>query len=292
MRKIAILADSTSDLSKELREEYGIDYCHMGVVVEDKEYVASLDYEEFTPSWIYGKMREGKRVKTVQVTVEVFNEKFEEYLKQDMDIVYVACSSALSGSCNTGRIIAEEMMAKYPGSKIACVDALSSTMNQGLVVLLAAALRNEGKSVEEIVAACEAERKNYHMIAGVETLTYLKNAGRVSAGKAFFGNLLGMKPILISNLKGENYAIKKVRGRKASIEEMANMCAAEILDSENQIVYITHSDCEEDAKLLGSLIEEKIKVKGIVYGPIGPIVGSSVGPGAIAINFKGTPVNI
>ena len=93
-------------------------------------------------------------------------------------------------------------------------------------------------------------------------------------------------------LPTENYAIKKVRGRKASIEEMVNMLSEEILDSENQIIYITHSDCEEDAKLLGSLIEAKMKVKGIVYGPIGPIVGSSVGPGAIAIGFKGTPVNI
>ncbi|MCQ2772116.1 MAG: DegV family protein [Bacilli bacterium] len=292
MRKIAILTDSTSDLSKALREEYNIDYCPMAVSVDGEEYSASLDYETFTPSWIYGKMREGSRVKTVQVTVEIFNKKFEEYLAQGMDIIYVACSSALSGSCNTGRIIAPELIEKYPGSRIVCIDALASTMTEGLVAVLAAQLRNEGKTIDEIVDTVEAEKKNFHMIAAVETLTYLKNAGRVSAGKAFFGNLLGMKPILISNLKGENYAIKKVRGRKASLEEMISMMQSDIIDPENQIIYITHSDCEEDAKTLGAILESKMKVKGIVYGPIGPIVGSSVGPGAISIAYKGQPVNI
>lgn len=287
MRQIAILTDSTSDVSKELREQYGLDYLKMAVTVDGKEYPASLDYEQYTPSWIYGEMRKGTRVKTVQVTVEEFSKKFTEYLDKGMDILYVACSSALSGSYNTGRVVAEELLANYPGAKIVCVDARDSSMGEGYLAITASEMAKEGKTIEEIAAQLESDREYIHQWAATETLTYLARAGRVSAGKAFFGNMLGMKPLLISNLKGENFAIKKVRGRKASIEEIANEVANEIVDPENQIISVMHADDEAGATMLKEAILSKITVKGVYMGIIGPIVGASVGPGTVAVYFKG-----
>ncbi len=292
MRQIQILTDSTSDLSKELREEFGIDYLRMGVTVDGKEYPADLDYAAYTPEWIYGEMRNKTRVKTIQVTVEELTKRFPEYLDKGMDIVYVACSSALSGSYNTARLFAGEILEKYPGAKIACIDSRTSCMGEGLLAIEASKLAREGKSVEEIVATLENDKDYYHQWAATETLTYLANAGRVSAGKAFFGNLLGMKPILISNLKGENYAIKKVRGRKASIEELANEVVANIVDPENQYVAVLHADDPEAAKMVKDAILAKIQVKGFYDGILGPIIGASVGPGTVAVYFKGKKLEL
>ncbi|MCQ2797374.1 MAG: DegV family protein [Bacilli bacterium] len=287
MRQIAILTDSTSDISKDLREQYGLDYLKMAVTVDGKEYPASLDYEQYTPAWIYGEMRKGTRVKTVQVTVEEFTKKFTEYLEKGMDIIYVACSSALSGSYNTGRVVAEELLANYPDAKIACVDARNSSMGEGLLAIEASELVKAGKTLEEVVATLENDRDYYHQWCATETLTYLARAGRVSAGKAFFGNMFGMKPILISNLKGENYAIKKVRGRKTSIDELATELANNIVDPENQTIAVLHADDEEAANMLKEAILAKVKVKGIYTGIIGPIIGASVGPGTVVTYFKG-----
>lgn len=292
MRQIAVLTDSTSDISKELREEFGLDYLKMAVTVDGKEYPASLDYEQYTPSWIYGEMRKGTRVKTVQVTVEEFTKKFTEYLEKGMDIVYVACSSALSGSFNTGRVVAEELLPNYPEAKIACVDARNSSMGEGFLAIEASNLAKEGKSLEEIVATLENDRDYYHQWCATETLTYLARAGRVAAGKAFFGNMLGMKPILISNLKGENFAIKKVRGRKSSIDELANEVANNIVDPENQMIAVLHADDEAAANMLKEAILAKVNVKGVYMGIIGPIIGASVGPGTVVAYFKGKKLEL
>lgn len=292
MRKFVIFGDSTCDLNKEIREKYDIDYVPMNYVLDGKEYPASLDWESHSVKEFYDEMRAGKRITTTQVPAEVFEDRFSQVLADGKDVLYIGCSSALSGSVNLALVVAKDLLEKYPEGKIRVVDALNSSFGQGIMLMRASELRAEGKSLDETADYIEANRNKVHQVAATDKLSYLKRAGRVTASSAFFGNLIGIKPIIISDAKGQNYAVKKVKGAQALKEALVNMTAEEITDAADQTVYISHADFEELAGELAARIKEKTGCKDVVLGYIGPIVGASVGPGTVNIYFKGDEVTI
>ncbi|MCF0143221.1 MAG: DegV family protein [Parasporobacterium sp.] len=292
MKDFTIFGDSTCDLTEEYRSEAGIEYLEMKFSIDDREYSADLDWKEMSPKEFYDTMRSGKRITTTQVPMETFERKFTDAITAGKDILYISCSSALSKSVNAGMVAARELMEKYPETRIRIVDSLESSFGQGLMLLKAAALRKEGKSVDETADIMEAEKLTYQQCGTVEKLDYLKRAGRVTASSAFFGNIIGIKPIIISDALGQNYAIKKVKGAGAAKEAVVQYVAENIVDSENQYIYLAHADAKETAEAYSRLITEKINCKGTVYGNIGPIVGASVGPGTIICYFVGKSIDI
>ena len=201
MSNFVIIADSTADLSKDLRCKYEIDYVRMNYVIDGVEYTASLDWENHGCSEFYNMMRNGKRILTTQVPREEYNRKFKSYLDAGKDILYISCSSALSGSINLAVIIAKELEEEYPGRRVICIDSLCSSLGQGYMLIRAAQLKEEGKSLEEIASYIEENKLKVNQFGTVENLNYLKRAGRVKASSAFFGNMFGIKPIIISDKK-------------------------------------------------------------------------------------------
>ncbi len=292
MADYIILTDSCSDLGRDVRQKYGIDYVQMNIVYGGKELPATLDWDIYTPSELYNIMRGGTRITTNQVPAESFRAAFTKYLKEGKDVVYIGCSSALSGSVNTGFVIAGELKEEYPENAVYCVDSLCSCLGEGLMAIDAAVMRGEGKSAEEVVAYLEQNKLKYRQFCAVDDLTYLKRAGRVKASSAFFGNLFGVKPILISNRNGENFAVKKIKGRKNSLDEIFNMAKSAVVNPESQIIAVMHADCEEDAAYLKKRIEEEIKPKEVYVDYIGPIIGASAGPGTVAIYCKCDEVEV
>lgn len=287
MRPFAIIGDSTCDLNREFREQLDVDYVPMNFILDGKEYLASLDWEEMSAKEFYDQMRQGKRITTTQVPAECYAEKFREYLKQGMDVLYVSCSSALSGSVNTARVVSRELMEQHPEAKILCVDALNSSFGQGIEIMWASKMRSDGSSIEEVSEFLEKNRNCVNQTAYVEKLEYLRRVGRVTASSAFFGNLIGIKPILISDAKGQNFAIKKVKGLQKTMEEVVAIIKERIIEPEDQIIYISHADTEENAEKIGQMIKDSISCRDICIGYIGPIVGASVGPGTISIYYVG-----
>ena len=287
MMDFVICVDSTADMNADMRKEYGIEYFKMGFSGDDGEREADLNWSDEQYSEFYNSMRAGKRYKTVQVPAAVFTKQMEEYLKAGFDILYIACSSALSGSVNTAQMVAGELKAKYPERQVLCVDSLISTLAQGALAIKASEMRAEGKYIEEVYAYIEENKMFCNYVSSVETLSYLKDAGRVSATSSFFGNLFGVKPILVSNALGQNEAVKKVKGRKAALAEIADILARRITDAAGQVIYITHADDYDAAKELQSLIEERVEGAVIKIGFIGPIVGISVGPGTLIASYMG-----
>ena len=282
MRPIKILSDSCCDLGKELRDKYDIDYARMNTVYNDKETVADLDFKEYTPKELYDIMRNGERVKTTQVPATEFERIFTKYAEEGYDIVYIACSSKQSGSVHTAEVVAKQIMEKTNAS-IFCIDSLNASLGEGALAIRAAEYKNQGLSVEEVYSKTMADRKKVNEYVTVHSLDALKRAGRIKASKAFFGNLLGVKPIIIADKNGDQTPIKKVKGRKNSLEEIVNLLAESITDPHNQRVYIGHADTEEEALEVKKLVEEKIGPKEIYVGYIGPIIGASIGPSAIII---------
>ena len=283
MKDYVVLTDSCSDLGKEVREGLGIDYVQMNIVYDGKELPASLDWDLYTPAELYNIMRGGTRVTTNQVPVQTFNTAFTNYLEEGKDIVYIGCSSALSGSVNTGKVVADELKEKYPDSNIYVIDSLNSCLGEGLMVIDAAKMKAEGKSAQEVAEYIETNKLKYQQFAAVDDLTYLKRAGRVKASAAFFGNLFGVKPILISNRLGENLAVKKIKGRKNSLDELVNMVKSSIVAPETQTVAVVHADCIKDAEYLKDKIQSEIGVKEVYVNYMGPIIGASTGPGTVGV---------
>lgn len=284
MRNVKIITDSCADLNVEQLSKYNIDYAKMSTVYKGVETPALLNWTDREVHELYNIMREGNRITTAQVSVEEFQRIFEKYLKQDMDIVYIGCSSKQSGSVNTGFVTAKKLMAEYEGSKIVCIDSLNASIGEGMLAIEAAKMAKNGASADEIEAHILSIRKKANQYVTVHSLDALKRAGRVKGSAAFFGNLMGVKPIIIADANGDQAAYKKVKGRQKSFEEIVALLKSTIIDSENQTIYLTHADCaKEEIDSLVEMIKKEIPCKGVEVGYIGPIVGASIGPDAVGI---------
>lgn len=292
MRKFAIITDSCSDLDKTLRENYNIDYIPMHVNFDGKEYVADLDYREISLEDYYNLMKQGVRIKTAQINANEYYPFFEKYVKDGYDLLYVACSSALSNSLTESMKASEELKIKYSECKIICVDSLTACFALGMLCIRASELRAEGKTIEETAKWIEQNKLTVNQECTVETLKYLKQAGRVSATSAFFGGLLSVKPIIISDASGINAAVEKVKGRMNSINRLVERFKVEYVSVPYQRVRVVHGDSESDGKLLLEKIKQAIPDKDVevTFGNIGPIVGATTGPGTIAVYFYGKEV--
>ena len=290
MRPVKIVTDSCSDLPKELREKYGIDYMMMNTVKDGKETPASLDWEFYSPKELYDTIRNGERITTTMVPPSEFQRYFRAELEKGNDIVYIACSSKLSGSVNVGKVEAEAILKDFPGAVICCVDSINACLGEGIVAIKAASLRDDGKSAKEIEAALLPIRNNVNQFVTVHNLNALKAAGRVTGSSAFFGNLLGVKPIIISDKVGNNTPIKKAKGRLNSLKELVALTAEGVEGIDNPTIYIAHADCEEEAKDVAEMIKESIPGARTYITYIGPIIGASIGADAIGLFSYGKSI--
>lgn len=286
MKKVKIITDSCSDLTPELMQNYGIDYAPMNTVLDGETSPALLSWTKSDVHEFYDIMRGGRRITTTQVPTEEFEKIFKKYVSEGYDIVYIACSSKQSGSVNTAHIIADKIMRENAdkNTKIICIDSLNASVGEGMLAIEAAKLASEGLPADEIAEKVKALRKRVNEYCTVHSLDALRRAGRVKGSAAFFGNLMGVKPIIIADKNGEQAAYKKVKGRQNSLNEIVSLLKSSIENPEEQTIYLAHADCDEnEVKMLVSLIKEEIGCKEIYTCYIGPIIGASIGPDAFAI---------
>lgn len=291
MREFVIFGDSTCDLGKDLRDKYGIEYVAMNFSIDDKEYVADLDFGVYSVKEHYDFMRAGKRVFTTQVPKNSFYEAFSAVLEQGKDVLYISCSSRLSASINAANLVAQELNEKAGEQRVLCVDSKISSLGQGYLLMEASKKRAEGLSVEETAKYIESIRLRVNQFGTVESMEYLRRAGRVKASKAFFGNLFGVKPIIISDVKGNNYAFKKAKGASNARATIADL-VVDAADGVYDTLLISHADCEKEADLLCQEIMKRAPFKEVIFGYVGPIVGASTGPGTLIAFTFGKEVTI
>lgn len=292
-RDYVIFTDPSSDLAPEDFKRFGLGEFRMGLLIGDpvnpREVPASIVGDDYTISEFYGWLRNNENIRTAQVTTQEFEAKMEEVLKQGKDLLYIACSSALSGSVNLGKITAQEMMYRYPDRKVVVIDSLCSSLSLGALVYHAGVLQEEGKSMDEVIKWVEDHREYSNQYCTIDTLKFMKKTGRVTGAAAFFGDIFQVKPIIISNLKGENFAFEKVKGKKKALAHIAQRAFDSIeegQDVKDAMVFVGHGDDPETAEIivghLKALGFEKIHVSYI-----GPIVGTTCGPGVVATFIVG-----
>ena len=286
-----IFTDSSTDLSKELRQKHNIKYFQMGIVIKGEPKQADMDWEVYSPEELYSWIKNlSNHCKTSLVTYGEYLEKTEAELKEGRDVLYIACTTALSGSLNTFRLVKEELQEKYPDRKIIGLDGKRANMALGLIVLHAAELQEQGKDIDEVVKWIEDNQQYFHEVGSLETLTYLKAAGRVSGAAAFFGNLISLKPIIMFDVHGHNYVFKKVRGSKAALEASFEYIK-ENINERTKVCYVGQAMAKDAQAYFKKRIEEELHIPVKEFW-IGPIVGISCGPGMYGVFFEGKEVTV
>ena len=282
-----IFTDTSSGMSKELRQKYNIEYFRMGLVVDGKDYYGDLDYEDFSREELYGWVKDPNIViRTSLVTPVEFESKMEKYLKKGIDILYVACTDALSGTRNTFELLKQDLMDKYPGRKIISINSCRAEMALGLMVIEAAKLKEQGKSLEETVEYIEEQKQYFHQVGSIDTLKYLKAYGRVSGAAAFFADTLNIKPLIMADIHGNNYTYKKVHGAQKAMAGCLEYVKDNMVEGVTDVVYIGETMPTDAKAYLKKHIEEDLHLKTEEY-IISPIVGVCCGPGMYGCWFKG-----
>lgn len=285
MSDFVIFTDSGCDISPEILSEWGVS--HRGLNFrfdgEDKEY----SNNDMTSDEFYKRMREGAVAKTSAVNVETFERAFEDILKEGKDILYIGFSSGLSTTYNSGRIAATQLADKYPERKILTVDTLAASAGQGLILKLALDKKNEGATIDEVAAFTDDIKFKISIWFTVDDLVYLKRGGRVSPTAAFFGNMLGIKPILKMDEEGHLIPNSKVRGRRTAIAALADKYGELSTDLGGANVFISHGDCISDAQYLADLLKERYGATVDLITNVGTVIGAHSGPGTLALFFVG-----
>ena len=285
MNEYIIFTDSCCDVSPELLAQWGVPYANMTFSFdgEDKEYINT----DITNKEFYDRMRQGACAKTAAINADAFAKAFKPILEEGKDILYVAFSSGLSTTVNSAHMAAEDLKESYPDRKIVIVDTLAASAGGGLMVYMAVTKKNEGASIEENAAYIESLIPQHCIWFTVDDLEYLKRGGRVSPLVAFAGSVLGIKPILQMDSEGHLIKVGTARGRKKAIETLANKYDELSYEEKNTPIFVSHGDCEEDAKQLVALLKERHGAEVTLLTEIGPVIGSHSGPGTIALFFIG-----
>lgn len=284
-RMFTLTADSTVDMPESYLKEHEIDIASLGFSINGGFYRDGDP--EMSGKKFYDLIRSGAVSTTSQVNVDEFTQFFEKALKRGKDILHVAFSSGLSGTCHSAVIAAKDLEEKYPERKIYVVDSLCASMGQGLLLDFAIGMRDNGKTIEETVQWLEDNKLKLCHCFTVDNLVYLQRGGRISKLTAVVGGLLNVKPILHVDNNGKLVSIGKVRGRRQSLDALVDMME-KLQDGPQKKVFICHGDCEEDARYVADLIKKRFGVTDILYNCIGPVIGGHSGPGTLSVFFMGT----
>lgn len=282
-----IFTESTGDLTPALIEAADLRVLPMAFTLDGKEYRNYPDGREMSSHDYYEKLRAGSLCTTSQVTMLEFQQAFTPVLEAGQDILYLAFSSGLSGTYQSGCIAAEELKEKFPGRRIVCVDSLQASMGEGLFCYLVGKKRCQGADLD---TAADYARQIAPQVCAwftVDDLMFLKRGGRVSGAAAVAGTLLGIKPVLHVDEEGHLIPKEKVRGRRASLDALVKHFEATALDKTGGTVFISHGDCADDARYVIDKLRA-LGVKEIEMGDIGPVIGAHSGPGTVALFWLGS----
>ena len=282
-----IVTDSSADLTDELLQEYGIHIVSLSFRVGGEEFPCYVQGQKTDYKQFYDRMRKGEMVDTSLIDMSTCRDIFEGILKRGNDVLYIGFSSALSGSYNAGAMVAESLRGAYPERRIATIDSLSASMGEGLLVYYAAEQRRDGKSMDEVSDWLIENRLHLCHWFTVDDLFHLKRGGRISAATALVGTMLGVKPVLHVDDEGKLVAVGKVRGRRKSLETLVDEMEKTCTNPTEQLVFISHGDCVEDAQHVERLVRERLKVKDVQINYVDPVIGAHSGPGTVALFFLG-----
>lgn len=289
MRKYVITTDTTSDLPYSYIKEHGIGIQPLYYSLDGIVYGGDDGEDGLSPEVFYAKMRKGQLPNTMATNPDIVKKTFKNYTDQDIEVLHISFSSALSGSCNNAQIVAREIGEEDPNAKIIVVDSLSASLGEGLLIHKAVMLKEAGKSIEEVVDWLENNKLHLCHQFTVDDLRHLHRGGRVSKTTAIIGTMINVKPILHVNNEGRLVPLSNVRGRKKSLITLVDNMEKQIVgyEDQNDIVFISHADALHDAEFVADKVKERFGIHKAMINFVSPTVGAHAGPGTIALFYMG-----
>jgi DegV family protein with EDD domain len=281
-----LMTDSGSDLPCAYYGEHDVTmlsiYFSFGDKTVPDDAGQSMTYADF-----YRALREGAMPTTSMVTPEDYTRVFEPVLASGRDILYLAFSSGLSGSCEGALMAAEELAKKYPDRRAVVIDTLCASLGQGLLMDYVVRQARAGRSLDEVRAWVEENKMHVNHLVTVDDLMHLHRGGRVSHTSAIVGTLIGIKPMIYLNREGKLIVDAKKRGRRHALDRLVEWMAEYTDSAEFDAIAVSHSDCEADAQYVAKRVCERYRVGRVIINHIGAVIGSHTGPGTVALFFLG-----
>lgn len=283
---------STADLSREHFESIGVHYVCFHYSLDGVEYLDDLGQSVSFPDF-YAAMANGAETSTSQVNISEYLDYFTPFLEQGLDILHLTLSTGISGSYNSAVSAAAIAGERFPDRKIYIVDSLGASSGYGLLMDTLAAKRDEGMDIDELRDWAEENRLRLHHWFFSTDLTFYVKGGRISRAAGIFGGLLNICPLLNMDDLGRLIPREKIRTKKKVIRAIVDrmeQTADNGLDYSGKC-YISMSACEEDAREVARLVEERFPhLNGkVIINNVGTTIGSHTGPGTVALFFWGEP---
>ena len=281
-----ILTDTSANLDTAVLQQRNIHVIPFHFYVDGQSHFCE-NTAKFDGKAFYDAIRAGARSTTSQISPQAYIDEMTPMLAAGDDVLFVSMSSGISGSFAASQVAAKHLSAEFPPRKIRLVDTRGASLGEGLLALRAADMRDASADIDETADAVFALHRNMCQIFTVEDLKYLRASGRVSGAAALVGSILQIKPLLKGDDEGKIVCFSKLRGRKRSIQAMAERYDELVKDAQAQMVGIAHADCPEDAEMLATLLQRNHPPREIMTVVYEPVTGSHVGPGALALFFLG-----
>ena len=283
----SIVTDTSANLPTPWLKENGVAAVPFSYYIDGREYRCT-DTERFNGKKYYSAIREGTKVSTSLISPSGYADYFRVPLEKGEDLLFIGMSSGISGSFQAAQVAARNLAEMHPDRKILLVDSIGASLGEGFLAVKAVEMRNAGLSIEETAAAVEDLKLGMCQVFTVDDLLYLHSTGRLSNAKAVIGSVLNIKPLLKGDGAGRIVSFAKTRGRRRSIEAVADNYDRLVTGAAEQTVGIAHADCPEDAETLCALLRRNKPPKDILVVDYEPVTGAHVGPGALALFFFGS----
>ncbi|NGM17285.1 DegV family EDD domain-containing protein [Eggerthellaceae bacterium zg-893] len=283
-----LIVDSCCDLPFEVVNREGIELVKFPFIMDGEERLDDLG-QTLSPRDFYHAMRAGAEPSTAQVPMAVYQETFRRALESGVPTVYLCFSSGLSGSFDVAALVLESLKGEYPDGKLYLVDTKLASVAEALLVYEAIRQRDRGLTAEELVTWAEEARYFIDEAFMVDDLEALRRGGRIPATVAYAGSKLDVKPLLTITSDGKLTLMGVARGRKKGIKQLADYYAKQAARSgPEQCVVIGNADCPKDAERLKDALAKIDANLLFLESSIGPVIGSHVGPGMVAVVFWGS----
>jgi DegV family protein with EDD domain len=278
MAHIKIVTDSTADIPMDVREKLGIVVVPLKVIFGNDTFYDGVDIGS---AEFYQKLAQAEELPTTSQPSPVeFMDIYKNFSDQpDTVVLSFHISSALSGTYQSA-MLAKSLLEDQ--TKITILDSKSASYGLGMLVVAAAEAAHAGKSVDEIMALVGQLRNETRIYFIVDTLEYLYKGGRIGKASAMFGSLLNIKPILTIDDGGEVDSVDKVRGHRKALGRIIEILKEDFGDQTIDVC-IAHSEARESAEAVYALINDNFKLNQYSYTSIGPVIGTHVGQGTVAV---------
>ena len=287
----AILTDAGGDFTREIIEKYGIEETPMSTVVwpDGSNRPTDLYWDTMTPNEYFTLMTNKKNNFSSSIpSPQTIVDRLSALAAAGRNVVVITISSTMSGGYSAFTVGAREVMEKYPEIKIKVIDSLRYSGAIDLIAVEASLCREKGMDFDSTVKYLQDFRLRIHQCGFIDDLFFLARKGRIAKGKAFMGNMIGIKPLGdLCNETGQTQIIGKARGYKTVMKLFPEYIRRTIGDPANKSFVVTYSLREPQALEMKKMIEETFKPKNLIFVPVGQSTGCNVGPGLAAAFYAG-----